>query len=659
MKPNNETEERLQSQTIEEGEEREMTTNVAQDRGETNRTDNKNITPKTTMNSTDRGQGKTEDEKRGEGNNGGSSKASESNMRQTDGSPSRQESGSLEAEDAREKQWNTHYGDRRTKRRTDDADTIRFGTYNINTFPKLGSVRSRRLRQEMQDLDCAGMSELNKNWYKVNTQDSFRRRIDEWWTRHKTRHTWLRDFDWTSEYQQGGVSISTIGRIAEYSQEKGEDPSGLGRWCWQKLEGHSRIKTAVFQIYRPVKNTQDFGSTFIQQRATAGVPDPITIFDKDLLKQVDEFMVEDFQIVIMGDFNTYLNGRGKLEKELNQRGIKDIIQQRYGREEAPNTHVRGTKPIDGILASESIHMLKGGYEEGMSEISDHRMVWADLALDTVLGEDRGEMVRPKGKKLQLSNTKRTEKFNKTFRAQMRQHKTLEKATKLDTEIGQNKPMTLQQKRQYEAIYEQRERATRHAENKCAKLPATKDPFSPELQRALGKCVIMQAILKKRRKGARINKRWLIEIKRRWDITSHIDIPNTVEEARGRSNEAHEEYRAVQKKSPELRNQFLDHLIQEATDNGNDKKMRALRMIKEREQTRDVHARIKLARGVLRGGGVRFVHVGDNKGNVRTIQDKYEMEKEIMKANEAKLHSADESPVRQGELAARITDNDYD
>ena len=43
--------------------------------------------------------------------------------------------------------WTTHYGDKRDKQRGEapEVDAIRFGTYNINTFPKLGSIKSRRL----------------------------------------------------------------------------------------------------------------------------------------------------------------------------------------------------------------------------------------------------------------------------------------------------------------------------------------------------------------------------------------------------------------------------------------------------------------------------------------------------------------------------------
>ena len=170
---------------------------------------------------------------------------------------------------------------------------------------------------------------------------------------------------------------------------------------------------------------------------------------------------------------------------------------------------------------------------------------------------------------------------------------------------------------------------------------------------------MQEIHKKLQKGLRVNKRWLIRTKQRWNITDHIDIPDTVEDAKQKTNKAHAEYRNAQRKSPELRSQFLDYLIQESIDNGNDRKMRELRSIKEREQTRDVHTRIKLARGVLRGGGVRFVHKTDEHGNTRTVQDKLEMEQEIMKANEAKLHSADESPIRQGALAELLSDHDYE
>ena len=226
------------------------------------------------------------------------------------------------------------------------------------------------------------MGEINRNWYKVNAQQSLYQRLKPWWNRHKTKTTWLKDPDWHTEYQQGGVSLTlTNDKLTSYGQEIGEDMSGLGRWAWQTIEGHSETKTVIIQAYRPVKNTQNYGSTYIQQRAAAGVEDPIKIFDEDIIEMIDTFIEDKFQIILMGDFNTPINGTGRLEKMLQIRGIKDVIQTRYGYSRAPNTHSRGSRPIDAIFTSETIEMVKGGYKEGYEEVSDHRMVWAEFSMN--------------------------------------------------------------------------------------------------------------------------------------------------------------------------------------------------------------------------------------------------------------------------------------
>ena len=123
--------------------------------------------------------------------------------------------------------------------------------------------------------------------------------------------------------------------------------------------------------------------------------------------------------------------------------------------------------------------------------------------------------------------------------------------------------------------------------------------------------------------------------------------------------ANDTYKRLQEKAPELRTQFLDHLLRQAEDRGGTRKVKDLRSIKEREFMRDVHKRLKFAQGKLKGGGVRFVHRTHPDGRTETVKNKFEMEKEITKANEEKLYAANESPIRQGELGAILTDHDYD
>ena len=559
------------------------------------------------------------------------------------------------------KRWMNHYGDERERGGPKDVNVARFITHNISGFPHMGSEKFLRLKEEVLNVDCAGFSEINRNWYKINAQDSLQRRMKNWWPRQKTNITWLKEPEWHSWYQQGGVSLTLASdKISKYRQERGEDSSGLGRWCWQTIEGHSETKTAIIQAYRPTRNTSNDGSTYRQQQAASGEINPIQVWDRDIIELVDTFADDGFQIILMGDYNTPLQGGSKLEKELNSRGIFDVVQKQFGYADTPNTHVRGAKPIDGIFASETIGVVRAGYDRGYQEISDHRAIWADFSMDTLLGVDRGDIVRPKAKKLQTSNRVRTERFNRIFMGQMRRHRLLERARELEEDIGESKQMTGAQWRKYESIDQQRCRATECAESRCAKLPSDESPFSAELKQAMGRSIIWKLIRVKMERNERIHIRWIIDKKKELGLEEHIYVPTTKEEAVRRAVEAYTEYREAKRNSPELRSEFLDLLIQQAEDQGETKKVKELREIKEREQLRDAHKRIKVAQGKQRGGdGVRFIHKIEGDGAVRTIKDKHKMEQEIMRANAAKLMSANESPIRQGELQNILTDNDYD
>ena len=525
-----------------------------------------------------------------------------------------------------------------------------------------GTTKFMRMREEMQHIDCIGWSEINTNWYKINAQQSLYERLKPWWPRQKTIHTWLRDHEWPSGYQQGGVSLSlTSDRISKYGQEKGEDMSGLGRWVWQTIEGHSQVKTVIIQVYRPTRNDKDYGSTFLQQRAASDEINPIKIFDMDMLEMIDGFIEDKFQVILMGDFNTAIDGTSTIVRELKDRGLRDAIQSQYGYADAPNTQIRGSKPIDAIFISETLNIIRGGYDRGRPEISDHRFLWADITIDSLLGADRGEISRPKAKRLQISNRVVTERFNRNFMRQMDHHDMLGTARKLEKEIGEATTMTPAQIKTYEGLDDQRCRATEYAEKRCSKRPPNDIEFSAALKTSLGRAIIYQQIHKKAWRKQKINKRWLIDLKRDLGIQDeHFDLPKTVEEARRQSAEAFKEYKAQKQRAPELRAEFLDMLIQQAEDNGEEEKTKYLREVKAKEQSKDIHQRIKMVQGKLKGGsGVRFVHKQKADGTVETIRDKHEMEAEIRKANAAKLMAANESPIRQGRLQELLTDHDYD
>ena len=197
--------------------------------------------------------------------------------------------GRLERDTEAETRWMEHYGAKRRPKGEDDNTIAKIITHNINSFPKLGAAKFLRMQQELRDNDIIGMSETNKNWNKMRQQDTMRSRTDHWWKVKHTQMAWLRDTEWPSTYQQGGVTLTTQGELADFVQEKGEDQAGLGRWAWQTLEGREETKTAIIQIYRPCKNTKDAGSTYQQQQAWTDEEDLLKSYDNDLLDTIDTF----------------------------------------------------------------------------------------------------------------------------------------------------------------------------------------------------------------------------------------------------------------------------------------------------------------------------------------------------------------------------------
>ena len=223
------------------------------------------------------------------------------------------------------------------------------------------------------------------------------------------------------------------GQAATYVQDVGEDKDGLGRWNWMCLEATSaNHKTVVMQMYRPVKNTVDSGSVYMQQKSRMRTDEcPLARFDKDLLAQIDALLIEGYQFILMGDFNIDLTANSKLVEELADRGIIDVMKEKHQYRGVPNTRNPGSKPIDGIFASNSLEVVRCGYDAGDTLMSDHRFIWAQFSWNSMLGTHRSKVCSPKERRLQTQYEKVMKKFNALFEEQIDIHKLLEKAQILD------------------------------------------------------------------------------------------------------------------------------------------------------------------------------------------------------------------------------------
>ena len=171
-----------------------------------------------------------------------------------------------------EEAWLECYGDRYEnigKKQGDSEENKPFvvGSGNAHYLSKKGSPKLITLQDEIKGNTVQGLSEHNTNFSKVSQQDHLKERFKKVWRKYKTRTTWIKTKNWKQKgsHQPGGVALITNGDASDYMNESGEDDQGLARWVWMKFEGRSEVKTAVIQIYRPVKNMKGEHSVYVQQ----------------------------------------------------------------------------------------------------------------------------------------------------------------------------------------------------------------------------------------------------------------------------------------------------------------------------------------------------------------------------------------------------------
>ena len=244
------------------------------------------------------------------------------------------------------------------------------------------------------------------------------------------------------------------------------------------------------------------------------------------------------------------------------------------------------------------------------------------------------------------------------------HKILEKAEKLWQDWRDTGVWSQEMAERYESLDSQFTRAVAASDKKCRKIFPDAMKFSPEVRQAVGRNSIWKEIKKKLAKKERINNRWIINLKKKWGLEEMIEIPETMELCTSMIAQSWEMFKEVKSKAPELREHFLDLLIRESEAKGDTKsvaKAKELRAIRQNEQERDAHHRIRFTTGKTQSKGITFIHEKNDDGTTRTVTDKHEMVDVIMRENEKKLNQSNAPgiPLRQEPLVSLFGKFDYE
>ena len=172
----------------------------------------------------------------------------------------------------------------------------------------------------------------------------------------------------------------------------------------------------------------------------------------------------------------------RMKHFLNEVGMKEVIHDKHG-EEAPGTYIDGQVPIDGIFATCSIIIKRGGYasfEQGVQgQRTDHRCLWIDIPTEMLFGSKTPPLMPFNGRRVKSNHPKIANRFNNCYKVFAIQNKLPQKIYQLEAEVLF--PIAAEQRERAETIAHLRAQGIQYADKRCRRLFRGEIPFTPDLK----------------------------------------------------------------------------------------------------------------------------------------------------------------------------------
>jgi hypothetical protein len=324
-------------------------------------------------------------------------------------------------------------------------NTVRIGLRNINSLP-LKSTHSKNdifiqdIMNGQFDIFCA--TEVNLAWQNLDGNNKlyerFRGKLE--FCKYITSNN--KDPTYRDQFQRGGTLTMCSGPLCARITNTGSDNNLAGRWSWMKFTGKNGLTLVVVTLYRPVYSK---GATSTYQQQKSIILDqnidvcPQEQLLQDLLKDMVTWIQAGHQIIITGDFNEDVRGRN-IKTYFHKLDMRELIHDQHGNK-APNTYIDGSTPIDGIFGTQGIQALFSGYSAftwGM--YSDHRLLWIDIDMESILGTNQPPLWKPQARRLKCENPTLVKKFNLIRMQHARQHNIEDTIKHIQHQIDTNVPM---------------------------------------------------------------------------------------------------------------------------------------------------------------------------------------------------------------------------
>ena len=432
------------------------------------------------------------------------------------------------------------------------------------------------------------------------------------------------------------ITNEWTGRILTCEQ----DSSGLGRWTTTKMTGKRHKKIAIITAYQVCKTSihqSGITTCYTQQwhllRAQGeDLPDPRNRFWTDLSRHIQELQTNQFQIILMGDFNTTFTTDNRNPLNILQRNCQ--LSNAVGEFHECSQHTsyaRGTQIIDYCLVSTNLlpSIRACGYLPlHFLCFSDHRGIYVDFDSSILFGNSPPKIAKPMTRYVKSRDARATSKFLTRLNAYWSDHSIRSRISRLSATLERTKA-TASVRRYAMKIDRDRTRGFLMAEKTCHR--RDRPPWSRTLHRLsrqfrYWQIVISDFRLKRQSYNALIG----IQDELKWRPEYH---PTSLHDARNLLNDTKTALKAIRQQAETYRSKDLQQQAQEADLAGDHLQAKRLRRLHQAETTHNAFLKIRRYLKPKHSGGITKLEIPINQPDGST---KFELSEDPQLIEEACL-----------------------
>ena len=551
------------------------------------------------------------------------------------------------------------------------ANSIRIGYRNVHGFPDpTNAMKYDTLRRECGEygyrFDLQSFGEVNRRWNILPQNKQFRALTRGWWEKPGIFLSWLHN-DEEDSIQYGGVATAVNHRLT--SSKVDNDSDSMGRWTWITFRGKHNTHTTIISAYRPVKSGAP-GSVEAQQLRYLRehdnlYDDPLTAYDNDMMNLIKQKRDLGHKIFLIGDFNIRQDSVNEFTAQLEDLGLKEVLVEKYlqDKEIAPATFSGGRWKIDGVWATDDLHILQGGHSDITDTAGgDHPWIWADVTEESFLGGNIDPFTKPVARRLSCKTVASCERYQSLLESEYNRHSLKQKLQTImeegQEEYSQHGEVSKKICDEYEKLAAVSENAIKYADTHCKKVRSGKVPYSRKTKKLQGAIVLWKEILLYKLRLKR-NHRMIQRKAKRWEFDEEWRNLS-VAETKAKLKCARKEYKLHKPRAWEEQKTFLGSQANDMAERDTTGKTaeQYYRQLLHQEESKSSFQRIRVAFTPPRSGVSRVET--DNEDGTRTlICDKENIEREIARANVEKLLQADNTPLRMEPLRTHFgEDGDF-